>query len=105
MNGFGALYATLNRLRREHYPLRRGGMRVIPSKSYRGLFLFVREDAGKQMLVAVNLTKEPYDVNIDDPTLAGFMQLFGTCAFTPEATGISLKVPGYGYWIGVRKRP
>ncbi|MBL0174905.1 MAG: alpha-glucosidase C-terminal domain-containing protein [Ignavibacteria bacterium] len=104
-NGFGTLYETLNRLRREHGTLRRGAMRVIPASAYRNLFLFVREDEGKQMLVAVNLSKDPYDVKIDDPTLAGFMDLYGYCSYTPDATGLSLQIPGFGYWIGVRKRP
>jgi glycosidase len=103
-HGFRRLYTELNALRREYAALREGALTVHDTKQYRSLFAFTRESAEETILVVVNLTKKGAEVTLDEPALAGFERLTGNCAYSTDRDRLGMKVPGFGYFIGVKRK-
>lgn len=97
-HGFGPLYSTLNRLRREHPALRRGDMRRIEAKQFPYLYTFTRSFENDTVLVAINLSASACALAALEANLSGFTLELGN-----PADRSTLRLPGFGSMVLSRK--
>ena len=101
-HGFRELYTALNTMRAEYPALRTGAMKSWDTKQYSSLYIFTREDETSTILVVVNFSASPYEVTLPEPDLTGFTRLIGNLAYSTDRDRLGMKVPGHGYFVGVK---
>jgi cyclomaltodextrinase len=72
---FATFYRVMIALRRRHAALRRGETLWVPSSGPDRLVSFVRRDAGEDVLVAVNLSSQPWTGTVEPPAGAPFVEV------------------------------
>jgi glycosidase len=90
-------YRSAIALRRAHAALRVGGFRTLITDDSQDLWVFVREDAEEEILVALNASES--DAQFDLPG-EGWIPIFGET----EATGTNALVSGVSGRAWARKK-
>jgi glycosidase len=114
---FRTLYREMIALRHRHAALRRGETLWVPSSGPDRLVSFVRRGAEEDVLVAVNLSSQPWTGTLEPPAGAPFVEITPTVPLpqqpgggTPERTARKVELPAlaldaWGFRLFRRERP
>jgi glycosidase len=100
---FAAFYRTMTALRRDQAALRRGETVWVTSSAPERIVSFLRRTAGEEVLVAVNLSSQPFEGRVDLPEGAAFTEVTPAIPWpqqpgggTPERKARKGELPGLG---------
>ncbi len=101
---FRALYTELHALRRAHVSLRRGSYARVPTPAEPSFHVFTRSTPREEALVVVNLAEHANAFTVQQSSIKGFTRVFGAGAMQETSAGMRFDVPGFGAWVGVRRK-
>jgi cyclomaltodextrinase len=86
---FQTLYRSMISLRRDHPALRRGETVWVGSSGPDRVVSFVRRDGGEEVLVAVNLSSQPFAGTVETPTGTPFAEITPAVPLPQQPGGAS----------------
>jgi glycosidase len=114
---FPAFYRGMIALRRDHAALRRGETLWVSSSAPERVVSFVRRGAGEDVLVAVNLSSQPWTGTVEPPAGASFVEVTPAVPLpqqpgggTPARTARKVELPAlsldaWGFRLFARTTP
>jgi glycosidase len=100
---FTAFYRGMTALRRDHEALRRGETAWVGSPAPERVVAFLRRTAGEEVLVAVNLSSQPFEGRLELPAGGAFAEITPAYSLpqqpgggTPERKARTVELPALG---------